>query len=147
MHENAAFKNILRDKYAHDLSILSYIIKTYTMTSIGSIIYSIKFTTSQILFFSWWTFRTLNYEFKQTFFYKWNNILPCSKPKFQGFVEDCFFAWNKHIELGGNVQINHMQRAHLRCVSSMGWFKCFRILETQYVFIPWIHWKQVTTLA
>lgn len=37
----------------------------------------------------------------------------CPKPTLQCFIENYSFAWNKHPELGGNVQINHMQRAHL----------------------------------
>lgn len=74
---------------------------------------------SPLNIFSCWTVGTLCYKLKQTFFYKLKNILLCFKPKHQCFIEGYSFARKKHIELGGNVQINHMQRAHVRCVSSM----------------------------
>lgn len=83
-----------------------------------------------IFFFPCWTAGALCSKLKQMLSYKWENIFLCFKSKRQCFIEDHSFAWNKHTKLRETVQINHMQRAHLRCVSSTGWFECFRILET-----------------
>lgn len=136
-------KNIFkRQKYFHYLSKPCYVIKSYIM-----ILTRIQHFTLLIHLSFFFFSPNGHLELCATSLSKWNNILLCFKPKHQYFVEDYPFPWNKHTEFGGNVQINHMQRSHLRCVSFMGWFKCFRILETQCVFMSWMHQKQVTILA